>query len=327
MKRIGVVAAAVAATAVLVIGVGVQAVGGRGSAGAYVAPPSAEPVADPAAPGWRWESYGTVKVQVPDSWADSVYSGLWTCGDRFRPDGSTRTPMVGRPWRGPVQTIACLSVPRLAERIPHLWFDDSDAKPGITRFDHGWATEVRVVAGVPLAVFSNDAAMRRRILDSAKRMDGTDPNGCSVARPAVLGDGQRPTGPGLAAIGEVKSIRVCVYSYQLPGNPSVFQAGLQISGDTARQLGDALRAAPAGVGPVMSSSNCEQPRSRDDLLLTVAGENGDQAVVVRYATCRSNGTDDGTTLRRLTTDTLVPLSKVLYAEIPVLPILRDLAGR
>ncbi|GAA1531660.1 hypothetical protein GCM10009741_37350 [Kribbella lupini] len=226
-----------------------------------------------------------------------------------------------------MQAVGCQPVPALAERVPHLWFDDSDAKPGITRFDHGWATEVRVVAGVPLAVFSNDATLRRRILDSAERMGSTDPNGCSVARPAVLGDGQRPTGPGLAAIGAVKSIRVCVYSYQLPGNPSVFQAGLQISGDTARQLGDALRASPAGVGPVMRSSNCEQARSRDDLLLTVAGENGEQVVVVRYATCRSNGTDDGTTLRRLTTDTLVPLSKVLYAELPVLPILHDLAGR
>jgi hypothetical protein len=226
-----------------------------------------------------------------------------------------------------VQAIGCQPVPALAERIPHLWFDDPDAKPGITRFDHGWATEVRVVAGVPLAVFSNDAALRRRILDSAEQMGSTDPNGCSVARPAVLGDGQRPTGPGLAAIGEVKSIRMCVYSYQLPGEPSVFQAGLQISGDTARQLGDALRAAPAGVGPVMRSSNCKQAESRDDLLLTVAGENGEQAVVVRYATCRSNGTDDGTTLRRLTRGTLLPLSKVLYSEVPVLPILHDLPAR
>ncbi|GAB2568407.1 hypothetical protein [Kribbella endophytica] len=289
---------------------------------------STPPVVGPAAaPGWRWESYGTVKVQVPERWEDTVYSGIWSCGDRSGPNGANRTPLVGRPWRGPEITIGCPPVPVPAERVPHLWFDEFGAKSGITRFDHGWASEVRVVDGVPLSVFSNDAALRRRILDSAERMGATDPNGCSVARPAVLGDNQRPTGPGLAAIGEVKSIRVCAYSYQLPREPSEFRAGLQISGDTARRLGDALRAAPPGVGPVMRSSNCEHPQDRDDLLVTAYGEKGEQSVIVRYATCRSNGTDDGTTLRRLTTDTMVPLSKVLYAKFPTMPIIHDLTGR
>ncbi len=359
MKRIGVMAAGVVGVAVLAVGgsalagerqtgggvgagagaggsasagadggVGADAgTGADGTAGASISPPGAVPAADPAAPGWRWASYGTVKVQVPDSWADTTHSHLWSCGDRPGPNGANRTPLVGRPWRGPVQAMGCPPVPVVAERVPHLWFDEFEAKAGITRFDHGWASEVRVVDGVPLSVFSSDAALRRRILDSAERMGATDPNGCSVARPGVLGDGQRPTGPGLAAIGEVKSIRVCAYSYQLPREPSVFQAGLQISGDTARQLGNALRAAPPGVGPTMTSSNCREPRDRDDLLVTAYGEKGEQTVVVRYATCRSNGTDDGTTLRRLTTNTMLPLSKVLYTKFPVIPILHDLGVR
>lgn len=188
-------------------------------------------------------------------------------------------------------------------------------------------SEVRVVAGVPLTVFSDDAALRRRILDSAERMGGTDPHGCSVARPAVLGDGKRPTGPGLAAIGEVTSIRVCAYSHGTPREPAGFQAGLLISGETARGLGDALRAAPPGVGPTVGASNCEHDAQRDDLLVTVHGRTGVQAVVVRYATCRSNGTDDGITLRRLTKATMVPLAKVLYAKYAPLPVLDDLGAR
>ncbi|MEV6282854.1 hypothetical protein [Kribbella sp. NPDC051770] len=262
---------------------------------------------------------------MPDSWEDSTYTHVWACGDRK--SAPNRTPLVGRPWRGPTITIGCPAVPPLAERVPHLWFDEPEAKAGITRFDHGWATEVRIVGGVSLSVFSADAGLRRRILDSAVWTGGTDPNGCTVGRPAVLGDGQRPTGPGLAAIGAVTSIRVCAYTYQLPGAPSFFRAGLQISGNAARQLGDALRAAPAGVGPATRSSNCEHPQDRDDLLVTVNGENGVQELVVRYATCHSNGTDDGTTQRRLTKDTMVPLSQVLYAKQPVLPILDDLGAR
>ncbi|WP_432945338.1 hypothetical protein ACQPXM_05300 [Kribbella sp. CA-253562] len=303
--------------------------GAGGGAGPGVPSAAPEVEADQPDPGWRWESYRTVKVQVPDNWEDSSYSHLWTCGNRKgRPSGISKGPLVGRPYRGPVFAMDCGPVSPLAERVPHLWFGESDVKPGITRFDHGWASEVRVVDGVALTVFGNDAALRRRILDSAEPIGGTtDPNGCAIARPAVLADGQRPTGPGLSAIGEVGSIRVCAYSYGTPSEPSTFQAGHVISGDAARQLGDALRAAPPGVGPDMGASNCEQSSQRDDLLVTVRGENGEQEVLVRYATCRSNGTDDGTTLRRLTTDTLVPLSKVLYAAFPVLPILRDLAGR
>jgi hypothetical protein len=193
---------------------------GAGDAGAVVTP-SASPVVETDR-GWRWESYGTVKVQVPDRWEDTVYSGIWSCGDQSGPMGGNRTPLVGRPWRGPVPAIGCPQVPVPAERVPHLWFDDFGVKPGITRFDHGWVSEVRVVNGVSLSVFSDDDVMRRRVLDSAVRTGSTDPkNGCSVARPAVLGDGQRPTGPGLAAIGAVTSIRVCAYSYQLPSEPSV----------------------------------------------------------------------------------------------------------
>lgn len=331
------VSVAAAGVAVLVLGgvalAGQLGGGERAELGSVGVSDPGQPAADPEMPvvgsaapaGWRWESYGAVKVRVPDSWADSTYTHVWACGDRERsPNGVNRTPLVGRPWRGPTITIGCPAVPPLAERVPHLWFDEPEAKAGITRFDHGWATEVRIVEGVSLSVFSDDAALRRRILDSAERTGGTDPNGCSVARPAVLADGQRPTGPGLAAIGAVKSIRVCAYSYQ---RPSIFQAGLQISGEAAGHLGEALRAAPAGVGPNMRASNCEQPAQRDDLLVTVHGEHGVQEVVVRYATCRSNGTDDGTTLQRLTKDTMLPLSQVLYTKHPAMPILDDLGAR
>ncbi|ONI66871.1 hypothetical protein BWI15_27160 [Kribbella sp. ALI-6-A] len=320
----GIAVVALAAVSVAALAAGGEAVLGQDETAVAVAPPTA-----PSEPGWRWESYRTVKVQVPDSWQDSAYSHLWTCGEpKGQSNGISKAPLVGRPYRGPVMMIDCGPVSPLAERVPHLWFGGPNVQPGITTFDHGWASEVRVVDGVTLTVFGDDAALRRRILDSAEPISGTtDPNGCAIARPAVLADGQRPTGPGLSAIGEVSSIRVCAYSYGTAGEPSTFQAGHVISGDAARRLGDALRAAPPGVGPAMSASNCQQSSQRDDLLVTVSGQNGEQTVVVRYATCRSNGTDDGTTLRQLTTDTLVPLSKVLYAQWAPLPILDDLGAR
>jgi hypothetical protein len=316
----GIAVAALAAVGVAALVVGGDVVLGHDETAVGVAPPTA-----PLEPGWRWESYQTVKVQVPDSWQESAYSHLWTCENR---SGINKGPLVGRPYRGPVLMIDCGPVSPLAERVPHLWFGGLNVKPGITTFDHGWASEVRVVDGVTLTVFGDDAALRRRILDSAEPISGTtDPNGCATARPGVLADGQRPAGPGLSAIGEVTSIRVCAYSYGTPTEPSTFQAGHVISGDAARRLGDALRAAPPGVGPAMGASNCKQSSQRDDLLVTVSGQNGEQTVVVRYATCGSNGTDDGTTLRQLSTDTLVPLSKVLYAQWAPLPILDDLGAR
>ncbi|WP_432945344.1 hypothetical protein ACQPXM_05315 [Kribbella sp. CA-253562] len=262
--------------------------------------------------GWRWESYGTVQVQVPDSWTDTSYSHLWSCGPIIRSSEDVpKTPQVGRPLRGSVPMIGCPEVPELAERVPHLWFGEVNRSPGVYRYDHGWLEEVRVVGGVHLSAFGNDPAVLKRILDSAQPIDGKDAYGCSPKAPPVVGEGRRPTGPGLGGIGEVESIRLCGYGIDGLPREARLLAGGEIPGAEARQLVAALRAAPAGTGP-NHEYHCESARFRDDLLITVRGSIGEQEVSVRYNSCNHNGTDDGTTARQLTRDALLPLVRALY---------------
>ena len=267
-----------------------------------------------AGDGWHWESYETVQVQVPNSWTDTFYSHLWTCEPIVYGQPSPAVPKtgeIGRPVRGAVTMQDCGPVPEPADRVPHLWFDDEGRSPGVYRHDHGWLEEVRVVGGVHLSAFGNDPELLRRILDSAVPIDGKDAYGCSATPPPVVGDGVRPTGPGLDGIGEVQSVRIC--GYGIDGLPQDAQllAGTALSGQEARELVDALRAAPAGSGPNIPY-NCET-RFRDDLLVTVRGSAGEQELSVRYNTCNHNGIDDGTTARQLTRDTLLPLVHALYS--------------
>lgn len=275
--------------------------------------PADGPVSQSADPGWHWESFHTVQVQVPDSWKDTLYTHLWTCrsGPGYKPK-LPLSPLVGRGYRGAVLAMSCGPVSPLDERVPHLWFGEVNRSPGVYRYDHGWLEEVRIVNGVHLSAFGNDHALLRRILDSAVAIDGTDAYGCSPTAPGVVTDGLRPNGPGLDGIGEVESVRICGYS--VGGLPKKFTllAGAAITGSSARQVVDALRAAPAGSGP-NHEYHCEFPQVRDDLLVTVRGTAGEQEVLVRFDSCTQNGIDDGTTARQLTRDALLPLVRTLYS--------------
>ncbi|GAB2568434.1 hypothetical protein [Kribbella endophytica] len=276
--------------------------------------PTDEAVFRSADDGWHWESYDTVQVQVPDSWTDTFYSHLWTCEPITygQPSsGVPKTAQVGRPVRGAVTMQDCGPVPELADRMPHLWFGQGGRPPGVYRHDHGWLEEIRVVDGVHLSAFGNDPELLRRILDSAVPIDVKDAYGCSPTPPPVVGDGRRPTGPGLDGIGEVHAVRICGYGIDGLPQEAELLAGAAISGQEARQLVGALRTAPAGSGP-NDPYNCET-RFRDDLLMTVLGSAGEQEVVVRYNTCNHNGIDDGTTARQLTRDALLPLVHALYS--------------
>ncbi|MEV6282851.1 hypothetical protein [Kribbella sp. NPDC051770] len=305
------------AVAAAATGVGVLHDAPAPTAGAPVAvPPGDVAVRDvprvKTAEGWHWESYDTVQVQIPDSWIDTSYSHLWTCQNlpRIKP-APPRSPLVGRPFRGAVPMMSCGPVSPLAERVPHLWFGERNRAPGVYRYDHGWLEEVRVVGGVHLSAFGNDSALLKRILDSARPIDGADAYGCSPTAPATLAEGMRPTGPGLGGIREVESVRICGYAVAGLPRDAVLLAGSSLTGAAARQVAAALRSAPAGPGP-NHEYHCEIPQHRDDLVVTVRGSTGEQEVLVRYDSCNHNGTDDGTTLRQLTRDALLPLVRTLY---------------
>jgi hypothetical protein len=288
-----------------------------------VSPAPAPSVAQPP-PGWHWESYSNIQVQIPDGWQDGIANHLWACSKK-KPAG----PVIGRPSLGIVPMIGCaVEAPALALRVPHLFFD-FNPRPGIFRRDHGWTEETRVIDGLGLSVFSDDDAVRRRILDSATLINGTDVNGCAPSHPAALRPDLRPaSGSGLSSVGEVESVQICAYrtGYR-PDRPPLL-ASAEISGDRARAVGDALLAAPevaTGAEPnlVLTRALC-QGGATEILMLKVHGGEGDQEVLVRYAECSGNGFDDGTTVRRLTKAALQPLLTALGPPQVMTPFIEQI---
>jgi hypothetical protein len=272
-----------------------------------VSPAPAPSVAQPP-PGWHWESYSNIQVQVPDSWRDGGGSYLWACS-KMKPAG----PVISRPSLLPVPTMRCgVEAPALALRVPHLFFD-LHPRAGIFPLDHGWTEETRVIDGLGLSVFSDDDAVRRRILDSATLINGTDVNGCAPSHRLALRSDLRPTsGSGLSSVGAIESVQICAYQTGAePSRPPLISA-LASSGDRARAVGEAILAAPEvdrtgpTSGDLRTTGNC-QFQDLEMLVLTVHGRQGDQEVVVRYTECSGNGFDDGSTVRRLTKAALQPL--------------------
>lgn len=260
----------------------------------------------PAAAGWRWESYGGVDVQVPDTWGYGR-TGTPPC---LAGEGAAepRRAYVGRP--GPLPAVACAgpTVPPRHERSAYLWFD-SPARAGVRAHDHGWVEQTRVVRGLALTVFTDDAALRTRILDSARPASG---GGCPVEHPVTAAAATRPdAGPGgLATMEPAESITLCRYAFGDRPRPaaSPVLSMSRLSGEEARAVVRAILAAPEGEGP-NEPGNClpEVAEGDEVLLLIVRDRARAQEVFVRYSGCDGHGIDDGDTHRRLTADALRPL--------------------
>jgi len=199
-------------------------------------------------------------------------------------------------------------VPPLELRVSHLFFD-YNAKAGAISRGNGWTEETRILDGLGLTVFSNDDAVRRHILDSAVLIKATDVNGCTPSSPLAAGSGKRPPASGgLASIGVVDSIQICAYTDSTyPIRPPLL-ASAEITGDRAREVGEALQAAPSSMkgGPAATGDDC-RITDREILVLKVHGDKSEQEVLVRYMDCIGNGFDDGITVRPLTKPALQPL--------------------
>ena len=277
----------------------------------------AQPPAPTTAPaGWKWESSRGVEGLVPDSWIDNFTYGFRSC--------LPEDPYVGR--------AASLSLtedreicPRIVDRTPLLWFDDYRATPGVREHDHGWVEETKVVAGVKVTVFTDDDDLRHRVMDSLRPVGDTDIYGCPVEHPIAEHPETRPSGGGLATVGDVDSISVCSYtSEQMPGEdlPPLLASSRLTPAPDAQQVVKAILAAPEGSGPNgrrgnrPASKGCadfhpgsfpEGPYGYEKMLLIVHGSQHDQEVVVRFSGCDYHGTDDGQVERQLTADVLRPL--------------------
>jgi hypothetical protein len=326
-RRIGASLLAAAAVAGLVM-VAAWMAGGLPSKRSEPAQP---PTPTTAPAGWKWESSRGVEVLVPDTWhygqTYSPYPRCWPTDIDVGGPSRAGEPYVGR--------AAGLSVfgeiphreicPRIQDRTTFVWFDDYQAQPGIREHDHDWVEETRLVTGVKVTVFTDDDALRHKVMDSRRPVGDTDVYGCPIDHPVAEHPDTRPSGGGLATVGAVDSISVCSYtSEQMPGEdlPPLLASSRLTPAPDAQQVVEAILAAPEGSGPNgrrgnrPASKGCadyhpaafpEGPYGYERMLLIVHGSQHDQEVVVRFSGCDYHGTDDGQVERWLTADVTRPL--------------------
>jgi hypothetical protein len=239
-------------------------------------------------PGWHWESYKTVQVQVPSSWTQYI-SGPAPC-TAF---ANSAVPSVGRlnGWLGKNWYTCSDAVLPLNRRQPYLWFDDVQA-PGIKRYDAGWAEETRLVAGTKISVLTKDDTLRRRILDSARPITGTDYYGCA---PTDLG----PQGTGLDAKDQITSADVCEYWR------GSLVSGSQLGAGTATAFAQRVNGSPEGPQSPRAKG-CGNIDQRT-YVVTLHGRAKSYPVRIIADYCivdHTFSTDDGTTQRRADGSTL-----------------------
>lgn len=186
---------------------------------------------------------------------------------------------------------------------------DGTRTPAVQAPDHGWVEETRDVDGVYITVLSDDDSLRRRILDSARVIDGADSNGCTPDHPLAHQPEGRPTSTGgLTSLGTIKSISIGRYAigeYAERWQRAPLKASSSLFGEAARSMVEAIISAPEGSGPDVE--DCIDSYGSEILVLTVRGSDRSQEVLIRYDGCHFNGTDDGVTLRRLTAEVLRPI--------------------
>ncbi|MGW6198054.1 hypothetical protein ACWF0M_18065 [Kribbella sp. NPDC055110] len=265
----------------------------------------------PADAGWRWESYKTVQVQVPSSWTQYI-SGPAPC-TTF---ANSAVPSIGRlnGWLGKDWYTCSDAVLPLNRRQPYLWFDDVQA-PGIKRYDAGWTEETRLVAGTKISVLTKDDALRRRILDSARPITGTDYYGCP---PTDLG----PQGTGLDAKDQITSADVCEYWH------GSLVSGSQLGSETATAFGQRVNSSPEGPQSPRAKG-CGNIDQRT-FVVTLHGRARSYPVWIIADYCITDhtfATDDGTTQRRADGSTLGLIQQGVHKPIqpsdtfdPVRPI-------
>ncbi|TCC26279.1 hypothetical protein [Kribbella sindirgiensis] len=263
------------------------------------------------APGWHWESYKTAQVQVPDSWTQYI-SGPAPC-TTF---ANSAVPSVGRfnGWLGKYGYTCEDAVLPLGRRAPYLWFNDVQA-PGTKRYDAGWTEETRLVGGTKISVLTNDDALRRRILDSARPITGTDYYGCP---PTDLG----PHGTGLDAKEQITSADVCEYWH------GSLVAGSQLGAGTASAFAQRVNGSPEGSRSPRAKG-CGNIDQRT-YVVTLHGRAKSDSVWIIADYCitdRTVSTDDGITQRRADRGTLDLIQQGVHRPIqpsdifdPVRPI-------
>jgi hypothetical protein len=314
MRRSAVIALTAVAVAALVVGG--KVVLGQDDTAIGV---KAEPQTLPLQPGWRWETYRNVQLQVPGSWAQDLYAGVKFCGA----DWTEQKAVVRRP--GAFVTVEepeCPTQARTPRHVaPSVMF--AGDRPEVVRFADGWTKETRLVGDQLISVTSADDALRARVFGTAGVVTTVDGYGCDPASPLARDELLRPPAlGGLTSVGDVKSVSVCRYGggapiYRADGTSYApkalgMEASSRLTGAVAERFVRDLVAAPLGPGPTVTDQRlCGADPGSKLVILRVDGSEHDQDLLYRYDGCKHNGTDDGTTLRRATSAT----AKVIFVGV------------
>ncbi len=283
-----------------------------------------EPPDSSALTGTRVVSYRDVLLNVPADWGWGHAPGPDWCadvpgGDRRFPD----SPFAQTQSRGFVMTIACPDDEKYVPAafgdapsrlwVPHVELVDADSDfvtqvPDGETTHEGWTLTARTVGAAQVRVLSDasTAGLVRPMLDSARVVD-TTPEGCDVRSPAQATDHPRPPAFDLSELATVDRIAVCQYS-RLPLDRAGLVAARSVDGAAAQSLLEAIKQAPAGGGPDTPANCAEDDFGDEVMVLRLAVPDAESHdVYVGYSTCRGNGFDDGTTVRKLTRDSCLPL--------------------
>ncbi|OHV33419.1 hypothetical protein BCD49_27115 [Pseudofrankia sp. EUN1h] len=312
---------------VLIVGGTVFAVGRAdgGETARSERPPSPQEMARPD-PGWRFESFLDMVVQVPASWGYARAPGADWCAYRGQPASFPEQPYVDTRGGDVFELlIGCVSggenldlhgggVPR-EHWAPHVWFAATPAAGGVDETPDGrvsadgWTRVVRTVGSAKVFVLADDAHLddAGRIIGSARQAT-VDHYGCDVSSPIQAGRFARPPAPfDVALLDTVDTIAVCQYDLHRPAGSPGLQASHQFRGAGAAALLAAIRAAPVGGGPDAPETCVRDMWGDTGIVLRLAAGGLTRDAYVYYDWCFGNGIDDGTAIRSLTVGDCVPL--------------------
>ena len=259
------------------------------------------------APGWRFEYYRDVRLQVPNSWGYDREPGSDWCADvpggmvPERPYVARSGPsklvfdILCRPGRTPVNTW-----------VDHVTLSNGQGQSTVRRV--GPFRVIREPVGhVTIKIVSTHRRLADRILASAEIVEPDDPS-CDPSSEIQAGGFQRPSPAfDITALDDVDAMLVCQYTLRTPPDAPALIAQYELVEAAAEAELRALQAAPIGGGPDRPET-CGPSEYGDSAIVLhlVDGDASDQ-MYVYYSSCRGNGFDDGTAIRALTREACPPL--------------------
>lgn len=249
------------------------------SAEAESVPNAADDALPQAEPGFRWESFADVVVQVPDGWGYATSPGADWCAATGATDGPDGPYVDLARGLQPVLAIGCSQDPAdpdssfdAAAQQMHLSFAvaaEDQWRPIKAPFQRYSQTVGDVVVSVDAIEEEEDLA--RQILDSA-RIVTADNNGCPVSAPEDYAVEVTATGTA-----------TCLYDLTRQGANLVASVALDESGSEA--LVAAMDAAPEGEGPDGTAQQCLPGPGDQVAYLILQG----RALRFDFAGCTGNG--------------------------------------